>query len=176
MFAGCGTKPLPPPDPTIVTPPGRGTELRDPRTKLRFVAPVNWIKRIRHIPGIVRITSGDADVSGWAYPRSEKLPTTPAQLASARDALVALAEQRNPTFKLTSSDITTRIQGAPAIQLRGTQTILGNRIVTHSVHIYYGIGEYVFEALAPQRDFAVADQKVLEPLLRSLDFSQVPEV
>jgi hypothetical protein len=34
----------------------------------------------------------------------------------------------------------------------------------------------VFEALAPARDFAVADKQVLDPLLRSLDFSQVPTV
>jgi hypothetical protein len=174
VVAGCGTQPLTPPDPTVVTQPGRSAELRDPRTRLRFVAPINWTKRIRHNPGVVRISSGDADVSGWAYARSEPLPKTPAQLAAARDALVKLAQQRNPTFKLSSSDITQTVHGASAVELRGTQRILGQTIVTHSVHIYRGFGEYVFEALAPARDFQTADQKVLEPLLRSLDFSQVP--
>ena len=176
LLAGCGTQPLPTPDPSVVTPPGRTTELRDPRSRLRFAVPVDWIKRIRRPPGIVRISSGDADVSGWAYPRTQALPTTPAQLAAARDALVALAKKRNPTFQLSSSDITTRIQGSPTIQVRGTQRLLGQTIVTHSVHVFRGIGEYVFEALAPRRDFATADQKVLEPLLRSLDFSEIPTV
>jgi len=153
--------------------PGRTTELRDPRTRLRFVAPVDWTRHIRANPGIVRISSGDAEVSGWAYPRVQKLPATPAQLAAARDALIALAQQRNPTFKLASSSVTT-IKGSPAIELRGTQQILGKPIETRSVHIYRGFGEYVFEALAPARDFPLTDTKVLKPLLKSLDFSQAP--
>ena len=149
--------------------------MKDPRTKLRFQAPVNWTKRIRQNPGVVRLSSGDAEVSGWAYPRSEKLPRTQAELATARDALVQRAQQRNPTFKLTGSEIT-RVKDAPAVIVTGTQRILGRDITTRSVHIYRGFGEYVFEALAPGRDFAIADQKVLEPLLQSLDFSQVPTV
>jgi hypothetical protein len=149
--------------------------LRDPRTKLRFATPVNWTKRIRPIPGVVRLTSGDAEVSGWAYPRSERLPSTTAELTAARDALVRLAVQRNPSFKLSASEIT-RVHGAPAVSVRGSQRILGRDITTHSVHIYRGFGEFVFEALAPADHFAIADQQVLEPLLASLDFSQVPAV
>jgi hypothetical protein len=153
--------------------PGRSVQLRDPRTGLRFRAPVNWVKRIRENPGIFRIASGAADVSGWAYPRTgEKLPKTHAELATARDALVQLAIQRNSTFKLTSSAIT-RVQGWPAIGLRGTQTLLGRTIETHSVHVFRG-GEYVFEALAPPVDFAIADDRVLGPLIGSLRFRPLP--
>lgn len=175
VLAGCGTKPLSPPDPEKVREPGRGSTVTDPRTKLRFSVPVNWVKRIRQNPGIVRITSGAADVSGWAYPRAEKLPVTRTELETARDALIQRAEERNRSFKLASSEIT-QIKGAPAVELRGTQTILGRRIETRSVHIYRGFGEYVFEALAPASDFATADRKVLEPLLNSLDFSNAPTV
>jgi hypothetical protein len=124
---------------------------------------------------VVRISSGDAEVSGWAYPRSEPLPSTRAELTAARDALVKLAVQRNPTFKLRSSQIT-RVKGAPAISLLGAQRILGRDIRTHSVHIYRGFGEYVFEALAPAGQFAIADRKVLDPLLASLDFSDAPTI
>src|SRR5258708_5539680 len=98
-------QPLPAPDPSHVREPGRQVELRDPRTDLRFTAPLNWVKRIRTSPGIVRIASGVAEVSAWAYPRSERLPHTAAQLASARDGLVRLAQQRNHSFRLTSSAI-----------------------------------------------------------------------
>jgi len=146
--------------------------LRDPRTGLRFEAPRNWVKRIRQNPGIFRIASGGADVSGWAYPRAEKLPQTDAELATARDALVALAKQRNPSFALMSSHIT-RVQGSPAIELRGTQKILGKPVTTHSVHIFRA-GEYVIEALAPAKDFELTDKRVLEPLVRSLKFRPVP--
>jgi hypothetical protein len=172
LAAGCGTQPLRPPDPLQVRQPGRSVQLQDPRTGLRFNAPLNWVKRIRGNPGIFRVASGSADVSGWGYPRFQQLPKTRAQLAAARDALAREAQRRNPTFKLSSSAIT-NVQGWPAIELRGRQTILGRLVETHSVHVFRA-GEYVFEALAPPRDFAIADQKVLEPLLRSLRFRPLP--
>src|SRR3954471_11465245 len=121
--SGCGTQPLHAPDPQQVREPGRPVQLRDPRTGLRFRAPLNWVKRIRTNPGIFRVASGSADVSGWAYQRSEKLPQTQPELATARDALVQQAKQRNPSFQLSSSRIT-KLKGWPAIELRGTQRIL----------------------------------------------------
>jgi hypothetical protein len=163
---------LPAPDPLQVRVPGRPVELRDPRTGLRFQAPRNWVKRIRQSPGIFRVASGGADVSGWAYPRTETLPSTAAQLATARDALVKQAKQRNASFHLTGSTIT-RVHGSPAIELRGTQQILGKPISTRSVHVFHA-GEYVFEALAPAKDFELTDRRVLEPLLRSLRFRPLP--
>jgi hypothetical protein len=120
-----------------------------------------------------RIASGQADVSGWAYPRTEKLPATHAELEAARDALVAHAKTRNGTFKLDSSRIT-KVQGWPAIDLLGTQEILGRMVRTRSVHIYRA-GEYVIEALAPPAQFDTTNRKVLEPLLRSLRFRPLPE-
>jgi hypothetical protein len=174
LAAGCGTHPLPPPDPLEIRTPGRTVELRDPRTGLRFQAPRNWVRRIRTNPGIFRIASGSADVSGWAYPRDgAKLPETPEELATARDALVRQAQARNASFRLSSARVTT-LQGAPAIELRGTQRIFGKPVETRSVHVYRA-GEYVFEALAPAgRQFRVADRRVLEPLLRSLKFRPLP--
>jgi hypothetical protein len=88
---------------------------------------------------------------------------------AARSALVSQARARNPSFRLRSSTLTT-LQGSPTIELRGTQRIFGRTIETHSVHVYRGGGEYVFEALAPPAQFAVADRRVLGPLLRSLRF------
>jgi hypothetical protein len=170
--AGCGTKPLAAPDPLQVREPGSAVKLRDPRTGLRFQAPRNWVKRIRQNPGMFRIASGGADVSGWAYPRAEKLPQTPAELATARDALVAQAKRRNASFSLTRSRIT-KVRGFPAIELRGTQRILGKPVVTRSVHIFRA-GEYVIEALAPAKDFDLTDKRVLDPLLRSLAFRPLP--
>jgi hypothetical protein len=171
-LAGCGTQPLAPPDPLRVREPGRPTQLHDPRTGLRFAAPLNWVKRIRTNPGIFRVASGAADVSGWAYPRTETLPKTLAELETARDALIAQAQKRNRTFHLTSSAIT-KVKGSPAIELRGTQRLLGRTVKTHSVHVYRAPGEYVFEALAPPSSFGTADQKVLAPLLRSLEFRKL---
>jgi hypothetical protein len=172
LLAGCGTKPLPTPDPLAIREPGRPVELRDPRTGVRFQAPRNWVKRIRQNPGMFRIASGGAEVSGWAYPRAETLPQTAAELAAARDALVAQAKRRSSSFALTSSRIT-KVRGYPAIELRGTQKILGRRITTHSIHIFRA-GEYVIEALAPAEDFELTDKRVLEPLLRSLKFRPLP--
>jgi hypothetical protein len=146
--------------------------MHDPRTGLRFRAPRSWVKRLRTNPGIFRIGSGSADVSGWAYSRTEQLPKTTAQLATARDALVRQAQSRNATFELIGSKLTT-LQGWPAIELLGTQLIFGKTIQTRSVHVFRG-GEYVFEALAPPRDFKVTNERVLEPLLRTLRFGPLP--
>src|SRR3954469_26067515 len=129
FLAGCGTKPLAPPDPLRVREPGRSVQLRDPRTGLRFAVPLNWVKRIRTNPGVFRVASGAADVSGWAYPRTERLPQTHAELATARDALVREAQKRNASFKLSSSAIT-KVHGSPAIELRGGQQLLGRQIQT----------------------------------------------
>ena len=145
------------------------TTLHDPRSGIRFQAPINWVKRIRTNPGIFRIASGAADVSGWAYPRYEKLPQSKAELETARDALVTEAKKRNASFQLSSSEVT-QVQGSPAIELRGTQKILGREVQTRSVHVYRTPGEYVFEALAPASSFNVADRQVLTPLLRTLKF------
>lgn len=172
VASGCGTEPLPAPDPSKLREPGRLVQRVDQRTGLRYRAPTNWIKRGRAAPGMFRIASGHAEVSGWAYPRSEKLPESVAELEAARDALVAHARTRNPTFRLESSRLT-KVQRWPAIELRGTQTIEGRRIQTRSVHIYRA-GEYVIEALAPPGQFTVADRRVLDPLIRSLEFRPVP--
>jgi hypothetical protein len=163
---------LPTPDPFAIRQPGRPVELRDPRTGVRFQAPVNWVKRIRQNPGMFRIASGGAEVSGWAYPRLERLPRTRKELTAARDALIAQAKRRSASFTLTGSGIT-KVHGWPAIELRGTQQILGRRITTRSVHIFRA-GEYVIEALAPAKDFELTDKRVLEPLLRSLKFRPLP--
>jgi hypothetical protein len=171
LTAGCGTKPLAAPDPLRVREPGRSVQLHDTRTGLRFSVPLNWVKRIRTNPGIFRVASGAADVSGWAYPRAEKLPQTHAELETARHALIAEAQRRAGGFKLASSAIT-HVHSSPAIELRGTQEILGRPIRTHSIHVYRPPGEYVFEALAPASSFAIADRKVLAPLVRSLKFRQ----
>jgi hypothetical protein len=172
VLAGCGTRPLPPRDPLSLRTPRGTAQLRDPRTGLRFEAPRNWVKRIRTNPGVFRIASGSADVSGWAYFRVEPLPTTEAELTTARDALVSQAKSRNPTFAVTSSKLT-KVQGWPAIDLLGTQQVFGRTFETRSVHVFRG-GEYVFEALAPAKDFPVANERVLEPLLRSLKFAPLP--
>jgi hypothetical protein len=168
LAAGCGTRPLPPPDPVALREPGRPVERVDPRTGLRFQAPRNWVKRIRTNPGIFRIASGQADVSGWAYPRAERLPATDTELEAATDALIAQARKHDPSFQPASADVR-EVKGSPAVDLTGTQTIQGRRIRTRSVHVYRA-GEYVFEALAPPVQFDVANRRVLEPLLRSLPF------
>jgi hypothetical protein len=172
VVAGCGSEPLDPPDLDAVRTPRGAVKMRDPRTGVRFEAPRNWVRRIRSNPGMFRIASADADVSGWAYPRAEQLPETDAELEAARDALVEHAKKRNPTFQVSGSEIT-EVQNWPAVEVRGTQTVLGKQVQTRSIHIYRA-GEYVIEALAPPEHFELTDKRVFEPLLRSLRFRPLP--
>jgi hypothetical protein len=85
---------------------------------------------------------------------------------------VRQAQQRSPSYKLSSST-TSKVQGWPAIELRGTQELLGRQVQTRSVHVFRA-GEYVFEAIAPAKDFTLANDRVLEPLLHSLRFRPLP--
>lgn len=172
MLGACGSEPIEPPKLDAVREPRRPVKMRDPRTGLQFQAPRSWVRRIRTNPGMFRIASADAEVSGWAYPRAEKLPETEEELAQARDALVDQARRRNASFDLSGSRIT-EVQGWPAIELRGTQEILGKELETRSIHIYRA-GEYVIEALAPRADFHLTEERVLEPLLESLVFRPLP--
>ena len=147
--------------------------MRDPRTGLRFEAPRNWTRRIRQNPGMFRIASGGADISGWAYFRVEPLPKTDAELTTAREALVKRAKERNPSFKLIGAR-NTKVQGFPAVEVAGTQRIFGSVVATRSIHVYRG-GEYVFEVLAPPgQKFDTANKRVFEPLMHSLEFAPLP--
>jgi hypothetical protein len=171
LAAGCGNERQPAADPTAVAAPAGAETVRFRNAGVSFDAPRNWELREREAPQVFSLSSGAAFVTGFAYPRSEPLPDTDAELAAAERRLVRQVRERDEDFDLARAR-TIEVAGARAIELRGTQTLSNRRLATRSVHVFEGSVEYVFEAIAPPgAAFARTDREVLAPLLRSLELS-----
>jgi hypothetical protein len=173
-LAGCGTRPLATPDPLAVEAPRGKVQTSDAKLGLSWELPANWRRAYRKPPGLFRVLSGGAEVSGWAWFRTESMPKDVAAAELRKDALVEQIRKRDPAFVVSS--VTTReVAGLPAIEVEGTQRLLGRPVRTRSVHIFKAPVEYVIEALAPPGAFAKTAEGVLEPVLASLKFADAPD-
>ena len=170
---GCGNSRTPTPDVSTPGPPIGSYEVKYPKQGIRFQAPAGWILSQGTGTLVASIGVGSSSMSIWRYPRTEPLPRTRAQLEQARQALVAAAQARDPTFKAAKATVT-RIAGAHAIVIRGTETIEGNERMVRSAHVYSHAAEVVVDALAPARDFRRVDAAFFRPLLRSLRIGRAP--
>lgn len=167
LLAGCGNSRA---HAVGVDEPGPATpqhRVSYPRAGVSFTVPRDWSVQPGSKYLVTALTSGPATVAVWRYPRSEPLPTTPTALATARQRLVADARRRDPT--LTVDDVRIgRLAGAPTVEVRGAETVAGQRRRMRSTHLYADGGEVVVDAYAAPRWFARVDRGVVDPLLRSL--------
>ena len=168
LLSACGKEQEPAPPVFDAKAPRGERTVELPEAGMTFVRPRNWTLRRRDAPGAFELVSGQAVVSGWAYVRDEELPETPDQVEDARERLLDAIAERDPAFELRSSRAT-EVAGAPAIEVRGEQEVAKRRLRTRSIHVFEGTVEYVFEAIAPPEDHALVDERVLEPLLESLE-------
>ena len=168
LLASCGKEQEPAPRVFDVKAPKGEQQARFDRAGMAFAHPRNWRLRPRDEPAVFDLTSGEAVIAGWAYVREEELPEPGSQLEAARKRLVEAIEERDPEYRLRSAEAV-EVAEAPAIDVRGEQVIAKRRLWTRSVHVFEGDVEYVIEALAPPRDRALVDRRVLRPLLRSLE-------
>jgi hypothetical protein len=168
LAAGCGNQQSDPPDVTTpVRPVGSAPAFFDAQG-VRIDVPGGWKVRSADSPPLVAtVQSGTASVAVWRYPRTEKLPRTKAQLAQARDLLLAAARARDATFKQGNVAIR-KSRGHPAIEVRGTETVSGQARTVRSLHVYAFGAEVVVDAFAPADVFARVDREAFRPLLRSV--------
>ena len=170
LAAGCGNDRQSPPNVSTVG-PVTGTEaVKDDETGIAFDAPGGWRRTDGEPPLVSMLQTGRAVIAIWRYPRSEPLPSTPEQLKAARDALLVAAKARDATFKEVRSAVV-EIDGEPAVQIRGTETIEGRARTVRSTHVYAEGAEVVVDAIAPGQEFKRVDAQVFRPLLRSLEIS-----
>jgi hypothetical protein len=170
LLAACGEEPDDPPALFELKAP-RGERKADfPAVGMSVTHPANWRLRRQEDPEVFELVSGEAVVAAWAYPRDEPLPAADTELEGARDRLLNAIKQRDPAYKIESSVIT-EVANAPAIDVTGEQVISRRTLRTRSVHVFKGQVEYVVEAIAPTKDFALVDERVLTPLLESLELS-----
>lgn len=168
LLAACGEEPDDPPAVFEVKGP-RGQKTEDfPAAGMTLTRPKNWRLRRRDAPGVFELVSGEAIVAGWAYPREELLPETDAELEAAKGRLVDAIHQRDPEYTVREA-VVTQVAGAPAIDISGEQVLSRRELRTRSVHIFDGGTEYVIEAIAPPPDWALVEERVMVPLLDSLE-------
>jgi hypothetical protein len=167
LGAGCGNDRTPAPDVMTPGPPLGANTQSYGAAGLEFTAPAGWSVQPGEAPLVTTIATGQATISIFRYPRTEPLPRTPAALDAAATALAAAARQRDPTFaELKRARL--RVDGRPAVVVRGTETIAGQPRTVRSTHVYAFGGEVVIDAIAPAEDFKRVDAEVFRPLVRSV--------
>lgn len=167
-LAGCGNDPAPVAD--VVQPePARGDRvIRLDEAGVRFTGPFNWRDLVVVQNGAVGgVQSNRAVLAVWRYERSEPLPQTVEALEEVRDLLVERVKSRDASFKLIDSELT-RLAGARAIVLRGTQTIAGLPVEVRSAHVFREGAEIVLDGYAPPESFDRVDKAVFQRALRTL--------
>jgi hypothetical protein len=171
LMAGCGNARTQPPDVSVIGPSQGTVQARYPDEGIAFDAPKGWDLTGGQAPLVATVQTGRATVAIWRYPRTEPLPRTKAQLRQARDSLIIAAKARDATFRPIKAAVI-RVNGAPAVQIRATETIAGQPRTVRSTHIYKHRSEVVVDAYAPAEDFRRADALAFRPVLRSLRISR----
>jgi hypothetical protein len=115
-------------------------------------APGGWPVIAQRAPLVTLVTSGDAVIALWRYPRPQAPPASAAALSAARDSLFAAVRARQGSVRVISSRLT-RIDGAPAIEFNALESIAGRRRQVFSTHVFTAGGEVVLEEYAPPRTF-----------------------
>jgi hypothetical protein len=167
VAAGCGTRR--PALPNVSTPraPGPPHGQFFPGAGLRFRAPQNW-RTVAGVPPLVAtVTSGQAVIAVWRYPRAEILPTTKTALRQARTRLIRQARKRDKRLRVVASQLT-RVDRQPAIVLVGQEIVSGQVRLVRSTHVFGHAAEVVVDAYAPPATFPVVNQSVFGPLVASL--------
>jgi hypothetical protein len=166
-LSGCGDARTPALDVTTPATPSGHTVARFGSEGLQLRAvPASWRVQPGQPPLVATISSGDATLAIWRYPRTQPLPRTHAALHQALAALLATVRARDPTFQRLRSK-TTRVDHQPAIVVLGLETIDGNRRETRSTHVFAYGAEVVLDAYAPAPSFVRLDRLAFLPMIRS---------
>jgi hypothetical protein len=167
VLAGCGNSRTAPPDLSTAVRPAGFTRLAYPTVGLSLRSPTNWQVQPGSPPLVVAVRSGLASVAVWRYPRTQTLPRSGVDLRVALRRLIATVRARDATFRLASAAVVA-VAHRGAVQLRGLETIDGQRREVRSTHLYAHGAEVVVDAYAPPSEFRRVDRQVFHPLLRGL--------
>jgi hypothetical protein len=138
-----------------------------------FGRPATWLATIGTLPEAAQVSSGDAVVTVYAYPRTD-LPLDEAGAAASRQRLVASLRARDPSFEVDGSRLR-KVDGAPAVEIVGRGRIAGHPVKTESLHVYKGAAEYVIDAYAPPGRFRRMREQALRPMLATIHLGGFPE-
>ena len=131
--------------------------------------PRGWVARSGLSPLVAQVTTGGAQISIFAYPRTDN-PETGAEVGEARDKLIRSLGERAPGFLVLRSRIG-EIDGSPSVEIRGRGLVAGKPVETRSVHVYKDEVEWVIDAFARPAQFDRANEIGFTPVIGSLQLS-----
>jgi hypothetical protein len=169
--AGCGNDPSTPPTVTAPKAAFGWLDLAIPTQGVKFQRPSAWRYAQGSPPLLATMSSGLTTIAVWRYPRSEPLPTTLDELNTARDALVAAAKARDPSFTVIKAK-GTRAAHQPAVVIVADETVAGQPRRVRSTHVYAQAGEVVVDAFAPADQYAQVETPIIRELVRSLQITK----
>jgi hypothetical protein len=167
LAAGCGNDATKPPKASKPTVADAWTTVSFTKQGVSFERPTEWHYAAGTTPLLATITSGNATIAVWRYPRSEILPSTPDELNAARDALIAAAKTRDKTFAVKQAKAT-RAAHHPAVVIVADETVAGRARMVRSTHVYGDGGEVVIDAFAPQRIYPMLEAPIFRRVVHSL--------
>lgn len=148
LAAGCGNSRTAVPSLTRPAEPGGYRTLRFPAAGVSISAPASWPMITERPPLLTVVTSGNAVIALWRYPRTEAPPASASALSTARASLFGAVRARQGSVRVINSR-TARIDGAPAIEFTAVERIAGLRRQVLSTHLFTARGEVVLEEYAP---------------------------
>lgn len=170
-LAGCGNDRTPVPEIGQPGPRLGDNPVKDAEAGLSLIAPAGWTVTPGQDPLVTTIADGSFIVGIFRYPRTEPLPTKRDELDRAMNDLIAAAKARDATFEPLAT-ARTKVDGKPAIQIRGTQTIGGQPRTVRSTHVFAYGAELVIDQFAPNDVFRQVDEATFRPLLRSIELEK----
>jgi hypothetical protein len=167
LLAACGNSRTPVPSLTQPLAPDGFRPLVYSHAGIGFYAPRNWTTTAQKLPLVATVSSGAAIIAVWRYPRRTPAPSTFAQLAQARQALVHSARAADRTLRVINSRLTT-LDGSPAIVLNAFESVGGLPRRVRSIHVFRPAAELVLDEYAPSSIFGSIDRTVFIPLRHSV--------
>jgi hypothetical protein len=169
-LAGCGNEPSKPPTVTTVKQAFGWVDNAIPTEGVKFQRPSAWRYQQGSPPLLATMSSGLTTIAVWRYPRNEPLPETLAELTTAKDALVAAAKARDPSFEVIKAK-GTRAAHHPAVVIIADETVAGQPRRVRSTHVYAAGSEIVIDAFAPADQYAQVEDPIIRTLVRSLQIT-----
>jgi|SRR5947209_7495435 len=130
-------------------------------------APANWFVVKQPAPGVAAISSGDAVVAVWRFPRSTPPPAGSAAMAATAAKLVAAARARDAKLQLIRSGVVA-VGATNGVEVDAFENIAGQLRRVRSTHVFLPGAELVLDEYAPPAMFHAVDHSVFSPVKRSL--------
>ena len=144
-------------------------EFKSPNEEVILRHPRGWVARTGLSPLVAQVATGGAQVSIFAYPRTDN-PETEGEVEEARDKLIRSLGERAPGFLVLRTRIG-EVDGSPSVEIRGRGVVAGKPVETRSVHVYKDEVEWVVDAIARPSQFDRANRVGFSPVIGSLQLS-----